>query len=249
MPPKLAKELGGVGPIVICHRVNQVMSFIDPKNLRIFDIDTNTYWRHPFRPICNSKQLKEFTIMDIEVENNRPHSYGRESIKHTMADAWVMKTCDLTNNNQQQYHTKTHLGRLLNSGDKAMGFDFLNSNINDENLDNIKPENLPDVVLVKKVFGDKLTRHKKRTWKLNRLNIDKDGGASVATIDDKDYLDFLEDLEEDPKARENVNIYKDPRKMVNVEAEKTDQDDEMPKISLQEMLDDLHLQDDPMGDA
>ena len=52
-----------------------------------------------------------------------------------------------------------------------------------------------------------MKRHKKRTWKLNRLNIDKDS-ASVASSQDKDYLDFLEDLEEDPKARENVNIFK-----------------------------------------
>ena len=60
---------------------------------------------------------------------------------------------------------------------------------------------------MKKLYGDKLKRHKKRKWRLQRLNIDKDS-ASVATIEDKDYLDFLEDLEEDPKARENVNIYK-----------------------------------------
>ena len=118
----------------------------------------------------------------------------------------MIKTADMTKTNQQQ-HTKTHLGRLLNPGDIALGFDLTNTNVNDENLDLIKPENLPDVVLVKKIYGDKQARHKKRKWRLNRLNIDKEGG-SVATIDDKDYLDFLEDLEEDPKARENVNIYK-----------------------------------------
>ena len=62
-------------------------------------------------------------------------------------------------------------------------------------------------ILIKKIYGDRLKRHKKRKWKLNRLNIDKDG-ASVATNEDKEYLDFLEDLEEDPKSRENINIYK-----------------------------------------
>jgi nonsense-mediated mRNA decay protein 3 len=98
--------------------------------------------------------------------------------------------------------------------------------------------------LIKKVYGDKLKRHKKRAWKLNRLNIDKDG-ASVATIDDKDYLDFLEDLEEDPKARENINIYKDQRKTIAVEPEESDNDN-APQISLQEMLDDLHIKEDPM---
>jgi hypothetical protein len=28
------------------------------------------------------------------------------------------------------------------------------------------------------------------------------------SLKNRDYLDFLEDLEEDPKIRENVNIYK-----------------------------------------
>lgn len=46
----------------------------------------------------------------------------------------------------QQLHVKTHLGHLLNIGDTALGFDFANANVNDENLDQIKPENLPDVV-------------------------------------------------------------------------------------------------------
>jgi nonsense-mediated mRNA decay protein 3 len=46
----------------------------------------------------------------------------------------------------KQYHTKTHLGHLLNIGDTALGFDLANSNVNDDNLDAVKPENLPDVV-------------------------------------------------------------------------------------------------------
>ena len=61
--------------------------------------------------------------------------------------------------------------------------------------------------MIKKIYGDRLKRHRKRNWKLNRLNIDKDS-ASIATNEDKEYLDFLEDLEEDPKSREHVNIYK-----------------------------------------
>ena len=145
--------------------------------------------------------------MDIEVDENKPHVYGKESNKHEIADAWVIKTSDMIKNGGQQVHTKTHLGHLLNVGDTALGFDFANANVNDENLDAIKPENMSDVVLVKKLYGDKLKRHKKRKWKLNRLNVDKDG-ASVATSDDKDYLDFLEDIEEDPKVREHINIYK-----------------------------------------
>ena len=48
--------------------------------------------------------------------------------------------------NTQPVHTKTHLGHLLNIGDSALGFDFANANINDENLDAVKEEKRPDVV-------------------------------------------------------------------------------------------------------
>ena len=59
----------------------------------------------------------------------------------------------------------------------------------------------------------------------------------------RDYEDFLQDLEEDPAYRESVNIYKDSAKIkMAVEAgEETDNDEERPQISLQEMLDDLTL--------
>jgi nonsense-mediated mRNA decay protein 3 len=58
-----------------------------------------------------------------------------------------MKTSDMLGHGKQ-YHTKTHLGHLLNVGDTALGFDFANSNLNDDNLDAIKAENLPDVVRI-----------------------------------------------------------------------------------------------------
>lgn len=105
--------------------------------------------------------------MDIEECDAKPHVFGKESAKvnlfykniskktfkifsfhikkHKLADAWVVKSSEITTSGQQ-FHVKTHLGYLLNIGDSALGFDFANANINDENLDSIKPENLPDVV-------------------------------------------------------------------------------------------------------
>jgi len=55
----------------------------------------------------------------------------------------------------------------------------------------------------------------------------------------RDYEDFLQDLEEDPAYREGVNIYKDRSRMRNDTA--TTDEGEGPKISLEEMLDDLTL--------
>jgi nonsense-mediated mRNA decay protein 3 len=55
----------------------------------------------------------------------------------------------------------------------------------------------------------------------------------------RDYEDFLQDLEEDPTYREGVNIYKDRSK---IKADVVTEDEgEGPRISLEEMLDDLTL--------
>ena len=51
------------------------------KKYKVVEIDVNTYWRSPFNSICTPKQLKEYTIMDIDVQENRRHVFGRESNK------------------------------------------------------------------------------------------------------------------------------------------------------------------------
>lgn len=55
-----------------------------------------------------------------------------------------------------------------------------------------------------------------------------------------DYDEFLDDLEEDPEYRKNVNIYRDASK---VNKETVTDDEDVPKITLAEMLEDLHLEE------
>ncbi len=59
-------------------------------------------------------------------------------------------------------------------------------------------------ILVKKMYADSHRRNRKRKWKLQHL----DDNAIETASNDRDYADFLEDLEEDPVYRQNVNIYK-----------------------------------------
>jgi nonsense-mediated mRNA decay protein 3 len=49
----------------------------------------------------------------------------------------------------------------------------------------------------------------------------------------------LEDLEEDPAMRQNINIFKDPSKQVAVDSNDQNDDNTAPRITLEEMLDDL----------
>ncbi|CAG0897405.1 unnamed protein product [Darwinula stevensoni] len=61
-----------------------------------------------------------------------------------------------------------------------------------------------------KVYADKALRNRRRKWKLRHMQGVDDADAAS---DNREYTDFLEDLEEDPLIRQGVNIYKDPRKM------------------------------------
>ncbi|XP_012871596.1 PREDICTED: 60S ribosomal export protein NMD3 [Dipodomys ordii] len=59
----------------------------------------------------------------------------------------------------------------------------------------------------------------------------------------RQYQDFLEDLEEDEAIRKNVNIYRD----ATIPVESDTDDEGAPRISLAEMLEDLHISQDATG--
>jgi len=59
-----------------------------------------------------------------------------------------------------------------------------------------------EVVIVKKLYADKSVRNRRRKWKLRHLDADANDRTSV----NRDYTDFLEDLEEDPAFRQNIVI-------------------------------------------
>lgn len=167
------------------------------------------------------------------------------SLQHVLGDAYVVKSSEI--GSTAPTHTRTQLAHLLNPGDLALGFDIRSANLNEEHYEKFEQANAgkyPDVILVKKYYGDKATRNRRRRWKLRRLRMGEDGSA--ASADGRDYYDFMEDLEEDPMLRANVNIYKDSKKVESEMA--VDEDDfadgeEVPQVTLQEMLDDLVLED------
>uniref|UniRef100_A0AAV2IZB8 60S ribosomal export protein NMD3 n=1 Tax=Knipowitschia caucasica TaxID=637954 RepID=A0AAV2IZB8_KNICA len=97
-------------------------------------------------------------------------------------------------------------------------------------------------VLIKKSY-DRTRRVKRRNWKLQEMARDKEG---MDTDDERQYQDFLEDLEEDEALRKNINIYKDTSK---IPVESDTDDDGAPRISLAEMLEEMSLNDATGGDG
>ncbi|CAL8071948.1 unnamed protein product [Orchesella dallaii] len=230
LPKSFAHQLGGIGQICVVHRVTNFVHIIDPNTAQVAEINATQFWRYPFGTLCSCKNLTEFVVMEVETISNRTKFKGQGSIsaKHTSADVYVVKSNAMGEN---PVHCRSHLGHLLSPGDTVLGFDMGNTNVNDPNFEKMKPESIPDIILVKKVYPD---QKQKRRWKLKHF-LPKHDTESV----NRDYEDFLQDLEEDPAYREAVNIYKNVN--VNVESTTTDDEGDAPKISLQEMLDDLAI--------
>jgi len=248
LPLKLAKSLGSIGQICHFNKVTHTVHLIDPNTGQVADINASTFFKSPFKSMVLPKHLVEYTVMNIEPisENERYKFSGQGSLskRHVLADCWVVKSSEL-GMNDDTVHCRTHLGHLLSPGDTVMGFDLKNSNVNDENLDKMSADKIPDVILVKKIYGEKALRNRKRKWKLKFLNdeLHRETG-SVGTTGGDDFNEFLADLEEDADLRQNVNVYKDPKKIaVDTESEVGDGDQEaFPQITLAEMLDDLNLE-------
>lgn len=240
LPPRLAQSLGNMSQICVCIRVTSAIHLIDPRTLQIAEVDGNTYWRSPFHSLCSPRQLEEFIVMDIETVRDQKQGAGAgmRSNKHVLAGVWVQKTSEM--NTSQQYHCHTHLGHLLNHGDLVLGFDLANSNVNDEFVNKMNPHHIPDVVLIKKRF-DRNRRQRRRNWRLKEMEREREG---MDTDDERQYQDFLEDLEEDEALRKNINIFRDASK---IPVESDTDDDGAPRVSLMEMLEDLNISEDATG--
>ena len=252
LPLKLAKSIGSISPIVLCHRIGTAINLLDPNTLQTADISSDVYWRAPFAPLAGAPDMVEFIIMDVEPT-------GVRKGKWLLSEVTVARASDL-GVNDQTYFTRTHLGGILHPGDSAMGYLLTGSNYNSSMLDDIENSKaysslIPDVVLVKKHYPNR-RRNRKRNWKLKRMA--KDEGELLPKQADQDrmaaeYESFLRDVEEDEELRAALALYKntkktkpqDPDAMSVAETEMT-VDDDGPKINMEELLDDfdeLDIQD------
>jgi len=240
LPKQLAHNLGGISQIVVVHKVAQVLHLIDPNTCQFIDINATSYYKAPFLPLNSFKELVEYTVINIEPilskDRNTFTGQGKVSAKHVLADCWVTKTSELGMDDGDGLHCRTFLGAILNIGDSVLGLDLRNSNVNNPELEKMSTEKIPDVILVKKHYGDKTFRNRRRRWRLKHM---EDFPHMETESCNNEFDDFQGDLEEDQHLRQHVNIYLDKNK---IPVDEDDEDDEeVPRINLAEMLDDLEL--------
>jgi nonsense-mediated mRNA decay protein 3 len=210
------------------------------------------YWRTAFDPLASVSDLVEFTVLDIEPS-------GPTRGKYVLSDAQVaparafrsvaaqnqssdsMDVDDTTMGGTDAiYHTRTHLGAVLQPGDTALGYYLTRTNFNSEAFDQLDAGRVPDVVLVKKTFLNRRRRTRNRIWKLRSIakeaeeveaeagetgskakgtgagrgTLGRRGGLDAKRVEE-DYEHFLRDLEEDPELRSTINLYRADVEMPN----------------------------------
>lgn len=277
LPKSFAKSLGNIGQLVVCTRVNNSLRLMDPTTLQIADVPAEKYWKNPFSALATIPELIEFLTLDIEVNHRAAtlpgsgsNMSGSHSAKWLEADAQV-SPLNATSFGEADavYHTRTHLGKLLQAGDQAMGYHLRVGNFNSDAWDSLPAERLPDVVLVKKSYPDTKRRKNRRTWKLKTMAkesgeagdqkdikvtagegkgaggdgrgaIGRRGGLDSQRVE-RDYEYFLRELEEDEEMRANVNIWRDRQK----EEERARKKEEIRRMKAAKMMEQV---DEDMDD-
>lgn len=251
MPIKLAKQLGNISPLLLCHRIGTSVNLIDPNTLQTTDVASPIYWRAPFSPVVDTTDLVEFIVMDIE-------PVGVEKGRFLLAEVTVVRATDL-GVNDTTYFCRTHLGNVLHTGDTVMGYLLSGTQFNNPQYEAIEESKqysstIPDVVLVKKSYPRK---HKaggktRRNWKLKRMNREESEMAPRKQDQNKlerDFEMFLRDVEEDEELRAGLNLYKqqkqDDEMTVDESEVGSDEEDDRQrlKIPMEQLLDEFEEMD------
>ncbi|KZT06977.1 NMD3-domain-containing protein [Laetiporus sulphureus 93-53] len=228
IPPKLARQLSNINPLTMCSRVGNSIHLLDPATLKFTELTAPVYWRTPFDVLATVSDLVEFTVLDVEPS-------GTTRGKWVLADAQVALSgafrsshdddamdYEISEASNQIFHTRTHLGGILQPGDAALGYYLTNTNFNSDDFAALPAHRVPDVVLVKKAYPHRRKKNKTRAWKLRSMAteageegdavsgrgvVGRMGGRDVKKVEE-DYELFLRELEEDEEMRGAVNLYK-----------------------------------------
>lgn len=217
LPKSFAKSLGNISQLLLCSRISNAFRLMDPVTLQIADVPAEKYFREPFPSLCQMTELVEFIVLDIE-----PSGISSHDGRWMTADAQVSPLHATSFGDADAvFHTRTHLGALLQPGDTVLGYSLGKSNFNSLVWDTIPEERKPDVILVKKSYPDTKKRRSRRNWKLKSMAkvegeednvktaVGRKGGLDGQKVQ-RDYELFLKELEEDEEMRAGVNLYRDP---------------------------------------
>ena len=227
LEPKLQKALGGIGPLILVYKVTTSVHIVDVHTMRTHEIDTTNYWKYMFKALCTMDRLTKFIVLNVEeVDFDVNTSRAAARNKFRMVRLEVARESEF-GVNDRTFIVNTHLGNFINFNDTVWGYDLAQLNMQELDDYEIDPKKnkhqLPDVVIVRKAFPKANKRQRARIWKLKHLPKEEIGENNVHALKKKsakeqrnqqdreqaDYNEFLQEIEEDPELRANINLYRD----------------------------------------
>lgn len=245
LPKKVARSMGFENRLVLCNKIASTIHFLDPITLKTKELTAANYWRTPFESLSTAKTLTEYMVLDVE-----PIGEGAGNLM--LADITVARTSDL-GVNDTTYYVRSHLGRILHPGDNVLGYHLVNTNYNHDLWEELDKDRVAEVFLVKKAYPVAAKRNKGRNWKLKRMakeyneqEAQQEQAQQTKRKEDaafdrqnRDYEEFLQELEEDFELRHEVDLYK---KSILETGGKNDEDnydeeedDDLPQIDINEL--------------
>jgi len=208
MPKSLCKELGGVNPLGVCIKVTNCIHLYDPVTLKCYQMNADQYFKN--ENDCELIQFRgretEFMVVGVEADRDMA------SKMHTTFNNFEFKFAhidvQMPNSNELRF-TDCHFGNILKHGDLVLGYDIRSMQVYEE-LQMMGQKYIPDVVLIRKQYERK---GKKKIWKLQRMDIEKDELVSKKqkkTEKDKDrdldMEEFENELEQNKGLRNKINL-------------------------------------------
>ena len=268
LPKKLARHIGNISRLVLVKNISNVIHVIDPLTGQTGNIESDAYWREPFRPLITAARtrLTRYVVLGkdpIYLERNISKRSVNKKQRSKLALITAARESDL-GTNDSQLEEQSHLGYLMKSGDVSLGYDLRECQVVDDEAEEARNNGkFPDVVFVRKLYGGVATGEedaaKKRMFQLQRLDVKKGEeeqrgkkGKKDVEMENLDEEDFMQELEADREMRTRVNIYKSDKASLKKKEEDdndggddNEDDDDDQKITLDELLENLVLDSKP----
>ncbi|KAL0801061.1 hypothetical protein Bca101_056237 [Brassica carinata] len=247
LPSKVASGLGNLGPLVVCTKVSDNITLLDPRTLRCAFLDARQYWRSGFRSALTSRQLVKYYVIDVERPVGEATVGGQ---KYALSYVEIARESDI-GNSEKTFSVRTHLGHILKPGDQVLGYDIYGANVNDDEMEKYRlrgKNELPEAILIKKCYDEQRERKKGKprafTTKKLPMEMDESRGSRVDPEKmENEYEEFLRDLEENPELRFNISLYKNKDYQESETASMTDGEG-APTVPIEELLAELELSEE-----
>ena len=124
----MAKDLGGIGPMVLVYKISKFIHILDVKTMQTYEIDQQTYWKNPFTAMLSRDRLTEFVVLEID-QLQTDMNESRAAIRHRFrAVSLVVARKSDFGVNDQTYCVNCHLGDRINYNDTVLAYDLEQTN-------------------------------------------------------------------------------------------------------------------------